>query len=110
MLDARGAAPLTLASTVAGNKPSPASVAVSGSTQNNDSSAVRKTLPCNGFFHFTQCALLRDLTRRSVALLDIAELAAHSRAAETGMNTHVSPACDGRNAWRCFYLTPVRFL
>jgi hypothetical protein len=41
---------------------------------------------------------------------DIAELAARLRVSETRMNTRVSPACDGRNASRRFYLTRVRFL
>jgi hypothetical protein len=65
-----------------------------GRTQNKDSSAALKTLSRNGFLHFDQCAFVRDFGRRALLLLDIAARAAHSRAAETRMNTHVSSACD----------------
>jgi hypothetical protein len=96
----------TFAFAVAGDK----RAAVSGRTHKKDSFAARKILPRNGFLYFAQCALLRDLTRRSMLRLDIIEVAARLRASETRMNTRVSPARDGGNASRRFYLTRVRCL
>jgi hypothetical protein len=84
--------------------------AVSGRTHDKDSSAALKLMPCNDFLHFAQCALLRDLSLRSMLRLDNIALTAHSRTAETRMNTRVSPACDGGNASQHFYLTRMRFL
>jgi hypothetical protein len=42
--------------------------------------------------------------------LDVIALAAHTRASETRMNTHVSRACDGRKRAETFLLTGVPFL
>jgi hypothetical protein len=67
-------------------------------------------MSCNDFLHFAQCAFLRDLSLRSMLLLDIIALTAHSRASETRMNTRVSLACDGRKRAETFLLTGVRLL
>jgi hypothetical protein len=49
----------------------PATLAVSGRTQNNDSFAAPKIMSFNEFLHFAQCTQLRDLSHRSMPRLDI---------------------------------------
>jgi hypothetical protein len=84
--------------------------AISGRTQNKDSFDALKFMSRKGFLHFAQCALLRDLIRRSMLQPGIIARAAHSRAAETRTNTQVSLACDERKCAATFLLTGVAFL